>query len=333
MTEATARAAEPTAEVLPAAEVAAIRQHLARLIANVEGVLHGKREAVELAVIALLAGGHVLIEDVPGVGKTLLARALARSIDGSFRRLQFTPDLLPSDVLGTSIYEADERRFVFHPGPIFAHVVLADEINRTSPRAQSALLEAMNEAQVSIDGETHALPQPFLVLATQNPIEYAGTYPLPEAQLDRFLLRLSIGYPDRVAEKRMLELRRGGDPHEDLRPVCHAADIARWQARVPEVAVTEALVDYLLDLVAATRGDARFALGVSPRGTLALYRAAQARALLDGRAYCVPDDLKALVGPCWTHRVLPQGVEPGEEAERLAGQLLREILARVEVPL
>jgi MoxR-like ATPase len=333
VTEAIARAQPSSAEPLSAAEVAVLRGQITRLVENVERVLHGKREAVELAVIALLAGGHVLIEDVPGVGKTLLARALAKSIDGSFRRVQFTPDLLPSDVLGTSIYEVEDRRFVFHPGPIFAHVVLADEINRTSPRAQSALLEAMNEAQVSIDGETHALPHPFLVLATQNPIEYEGTYPLPEAQLDRFLLRLSLGYPEREAERRMLAERRGRDPQQELRAVCHAEDVARWQARVPHVAMADALVDYLLDLVAATRSEQRFALGVSPRGTLALYRAAQARALLDGRGYCVPDDLKGLVAACWTHRVLPQGVEPGEEAVRLSTQLLRELLARIAVPL
>lgn len=327
------RAAPDATSPLSNAEVELIGARLAELIANVERVLHGKRETIELAVMALLAGGHILIEDVPGVGKTLLARALARSIDGRFRRLQFTPDLLPSDVLGTSIYEVEEKRFVFHPGPIFANVVLADEINRTSPRAQSALLEAMNEAQVSFDGETYPLPHPFLVLATQNPIEYAGTYPLPEAQLDRFLLRLSLGYPGREAEREMLQARRGKDPEDELRPVCHAEDVAKWQARVPHVAMSEALVEYLLDLVEATRSDPRLALGVSPRGTLALYRAAQARALLEGRNYCVPDDVKGLVAACWAHRILPQGMEPGDEADRMSRQLLADHLGRIEVPL
>ncbi|HSE94466.1 MAG TPA: MoxR family ATPase [Methylomirabilota bacterium] len=277
-----------------------------RLEDNVSHALVGKPEVVRLAVVGLLARGHLLIEDVPGVGKTTLAAALARSIGAAFQRIQFTSDMLPSDLLGVSIYQPEKGEFVFRPGPIFTNIVLADEINRTTPKTQSSLLEAMNEAQVSLDHSTYPLPRPFMVLATQNPREYAGTYPLPESQLDRFLLRIRIGYPEATDEKVIL---RGTAEQavEGLAPVLDHDDVLRLQAAADRVRAEESVLDYLMALVSATRSSPRLALGVSPRGSLALLRAARAQALADGRDYLVPDDVKSLAVPALAHRVIPRG--------------------------
>ncbi|MBI4242356.1 MAG: MoxR family ATPase [Candidatus Rokubacteria bacterium] len=274
-----------------------------RLEANISQALVGKPQAVRLAVIGLLARGHLLIEDVPGVGKTTLAQALARSIGCSFQRIQFTSDLLPSDILGVSVYDPKSEEFVFKPGPLFAHIVLADEINRTTPKTQSGLLEAMNEFQVSLDHHTYPLPRPFMVLATQNPLEYQGTHPLPESQLDRFLLRIRIGYPERADEKAILR-GRGMEAIEELHPVLSPEEVVQLQAAAQRVGVEESILDYVMSLVEATRRAPFLALGVSPRGAQALVRAAQAQALADGRSYVVPDDVKALAGPALAHRVL-----------------------------
>lgn len=297
-------------------------------------VLRGKRQVVDLALTALLARGHILIEDVPGVGKTTLARALARSVGGSFRRIQFTSDLLPADVIGVSVYDQREGRFVFRPGPLFANVVLADEINRTTPRTQSALLEAMAEGQVSVDGRTHVLDRPFLVIATQNPQELAGTYPLPESQMDRFLLRLRIGYPDRSHELALLAERNGGDPVEALRPAISAEALRALQSAVDSVRVDEALLHYAMDVVEQTRRSTALALGVSTRGALAWVRAARAYAVVRGRPYCVPDDFKELAGPALAHRVLPAD-DTGESVAwtcQAAERALADILGSVRVP-
>ncbi len=279
---------------------------LQALQANIERALIGKPEVVRLALVALLARGHLLIEDVPGVGKTTLALALAHSVGGSFQRIQFTSDLLPADILGTSVYDQREARFEFRPGPIFANVVLADEINRTTPKTQSSLLEAMNDFQVSLDHHTYKLPEPFLVLATQNPLEHHGTHPLPESQMDRFLIRLRIGYPAGADERRIL--RGGGTLAADrLEPILTPADVLRLQAGTEKVRMDESLEDYVLALAEATRRCDALALGVSPRGSQALYRAAQAHAFLEGRSYCVPDDVKRLAIPVFAHRVIPRG--------------------------
>jgi MoxR-like ATPase len=300
----------------------------------VETVIKGKPEAVRLAIVTLLAGGHLLVEDVPGVGKTTLAQALARALDASFQRIQFTSDLLPSDVIGLSIYNEQAREFEFKRGPVFANVVLADEINRTTPKTQSALLEAMGEGHVTIEGVTHRLPDPFIVLATQNPIEHHGTYPLPESQLDRFMLRLKIGYPGAEIEKTILRDREAGDPLEDLRPVMTADEVRDLRRSVREVRVDDALVDYLLRIVAATRESEMLDLGVSPRATLSLFRAAQALALTEDRDYCVPDDIKRLVLPVFAHRIVvnsrfSSNLRRSEEAE----EVLRETLKRTSVPI
>ncbi len=282
-----------------------------RLEDNVGRVLVGKPEAIRLAVVGLLARGHLLIEDVPGVGKTTLAAALARSIGVGFQRIQFTSDMLPSDILGVTVWEPTRSEFVFKPGPLFTNVVLADEINRTTPKTQSSLLEAMNEAQVSLDHSTHPLPRPFMVLATQNPLEYEGTHPLPESQLDRFLLRIRIGYPVASDEKAIL---RGGGAlaPESLAPVVTAAEVVSLQDQVDRVRADESVLDYLMALVEATRHSPLLRLGVSPRGSLALLRAARARALADGREFLVPDDLKALAVPALAHRVILQAASGGE---------------------
>ncbi|PYS29883.1 MAG: ATPase, partial [Acidobacteria bacterium] len=261
----------------------------------IERVIRGKPEAVRLAIVTLLAGGHLLVEDVPGVGKTTLAHALARSLDCSFQRVQFTSDLLPSDVIGLSVYNQHDGMFEWKPGPIFASVVLADEINRTTPKTQSALLEAMAERQVTVEGVTHPLPQPFIVIATQNPIEHHGTYPLPESQLDRFMLRLRVGYPSADDEKQILRDREHAEPLDDVQAVMSGQDVLELQAAVSEVSVDDAIVDYLMRIVTATRSSEMLDLGVSPRGTLALFRAAQALALTEDRIYCIPDDIKRLV--------------------------------------
>jgi MoxR-like ATPase len=308
--------------------VAAAHDRIGALLRNIERVIVGKREAVKLVLVGLLARGHVLIEDVPGIGKTTLARALARSVDCQFRRLQFTPDLLPSDLVGVSVFQQEEGRFKFHPGPLFANVVLADEINRTSPRTQSALLEAMNDFQVSVDGVTYPLPAPFIVLATENPVEYAGTYPLPEAQLDRFLLRVSLGYPDRDSEREMIQSQKLIHPLESLGPVICAEDVLRLQAQVRSVTVEESLINYLLEVAQKTRRAKGLMLGVSPRGCLMLYRAAQAAALIEGRGFVLPDDLKRLALAVLAHRVIEKGRDAGlgrKEAEAILAGILEEV--------
>jgi MoxR-like ATPase len=297
---------------------------LRRLEANLSRALVGKPDVVRLAVVGLLARGHLLIEDVPGVGKTTLAAALARSIGAAFQRIQFTSDMLPSDVLGVAVYEPDKHEFVFKPGPIFANIVLADEINRTTPKTQSSLLEAMNEAQVSLDHTTHVLPRPFMVLATQNPREHAGTYPLPESQLDRFLLRIRIGYPSETDEKTIL---RGSTAPaiEALEPVLDAADVLALQDAADAVRTDDSVLDYLLAITTATRRSRLLALGVSPRGSLALLRAARAHALADGRDFLVPDDVKQLAVPALAHRVLLAGSAAGTGAEAVIRALLQDV--------
>jgi MoxR-like ATPase len=305
-----------------------------RLQAAVEQVIKGKPEAVRLAIVTLIAGGHLLVEDVPGVGKTTLAHALARALDCTFQRIQFTSDLLPSDVIGLSVYNQHTGVFDWKPGPIFANVVLADEINRTTPKTQSALLEAMAEGHVTVEGATHPLPAPFIVVATQNPIEHHGTYPLPESQLDRFMLRLRIGYPAMDDERQILRDRERADPLDSLKAVMSAEDILELQGQVNEVSVDDALVDYLMRIVTATRGTEMLDVGVSPRGTLALFRAAQALALTEERTYCVPDDIKRLVIPVFAHRLLvssrfSSSLRRSEEAEAV----LSEIMKTISIPL
>lgn len=305
-----------------------------RLQRAIETVIKGKPEAVRLAIVTLIAGGHLLVEDVPGVGKTTLAHALARALDCNFQRVQFTSDLLPSDVIGLSVFNQHSGLFEWKPGPIFANVVLADEINRTTPKTQSALLEAMAEGQVTVEGITHSLPAPFMVVATQNPIEHHGTYPLPESQLDRFMLRLRIGYPAESAEKQILRDREYQDPLDELRAVMSGVEVLELQQSVSGVSVDDALVEYLMRIVAATRDSEMLDLGVSPRGTLALFRAAQALALTEERSYCLPDDIKRLVLPVFAHRILvssrfSSSLRRSEEAEAV----LTEIIKTVSVPL
>jgi MoxR-like ATPase len=299
---------------------------------NIERVVLGKPEVVQMLAISLLAGEHVLLEDVPGVGKTLAAKALAQSIDGSFARLQFTPDLLPSDITGSVIYRSDTRKFEFSAGPIFANVILADEINRAPPRTQSALLEAMSEGHVSIDGTTHMLPDPFIVVATQNPFEFEGTYSLPESQLDRFLLRSSIGYPVREIEQQVMLTHRSGEPVDDLRPVVSVESIRVAQAAVRDITFDETLVDYLLDIVEATRQHDGFQVGVSTRGALSFYRGCQARAITEERDFVTPDDVKALAVATLSHRVLPEGIFQGASREAVETQVA-DLLQQVPVPV
>ena len=301
---------------------------------EIERVIRGKHEAVRLAIVTLLAGGHLLVEDVPGVGKTTLAHALARALDCSFQRIQFTSDLLPSDVIGLSVYDRNSSSFEWRPGPIFANVILADEINRTTPKTQSALLEAMAEGHVTVEGLTHDLPKPFIVMATQNPIEHHGTYPLPESQLDRFMLRLRIGYPGSDDEKQMLRDREHGEPLDHMQPVMSGEEVLRLQQAVTDVSVDDAIVDYLMRIVIATRSSEMLDLGVSPRGTLALFRAAQALALTEERDFCIPDDIKRLVVPVFAHRLTvssrySSAMRRSEEAEAV----LQEILKTISVPL
>jgi len=301
---------------------------------TIERVIRGKPEVVRLALVTLLAGGHLLIEDVPGVGKTTLAQALARALDCTFQRIQFTSDLLPSDVIGLSIYNQHDSLFEWKPGPIFANIVLADEINRTTPKTQSALLEAMAERHVTVEGVTHPLPQPFMVLATQNPIEHHGTYPLPESQLDRFMLRLRIGYPGQADEKLILRDREHAEPLDEMQPVLSAQDILELQEAVSQVSVDDAIVDYLMRIVSATRSSEMLDLGVSPRGSLSLFRAAQALALTEERTYCLPDDIKRLVVPVFAHRLTvssrySSAMKRSEEAEAV----LLEIMKTISVPL
>ena len=300
------------------------------LLANVEHVIQGKREPVRLALVCLFAEGHLLIEDVPGVGRTSMAKALARSIDGTWSRIQFTPDLLPSDVTGVSVWNRVANEFEFRPGGVFADVVLADEINRASPKTQSALLEAMEERQVTVDTQTYGLPRPFMVIATQNPIELEGTYPLPEAQLDRFLMRIQMGYPSHDAERAILDTRGSHASVEELAPVTSAAEIVAAASAVADIHVADNLKAYIVDLVTATRQHRDLALGVSPRGALALQRAARALAASIGRDYVVPDDIKRLAVAVLEHRLL---LAPDAQLRGAApGDVVRELLASVPVP-
>ncbi|WP_075620419.1 AAA family ATPase [Paenisporosarcina indica] len=307
------------------------QEKILSIIDNIERVMIGKRDIAELSVVALIAQGHVLLEDVPGVGKTMMVRALAKSVGAQFKRIQFTPDLLPSDVIGVSIYNPKEMEFQFRPGPIMGNIVLADEINRTSPKTQSALLEGMEEATVTIDGETMIIPKPFFVMATQNPIEYEGTYPLPEAQLDRFLLKLRMGYPTHAEEIEVLKRAERSAPIEDLTAVISLEDLLHLQKEVKEIIVDDTIKNYIVDLANRTRKDSYVYLGVSPRGSLALMKASQALAMLRGRDYVTPDDVQYLAPFVFSHRMMLRsearydGITPEEIVER--------ILAKTNVPI
>lgn len=297
---------------------------------SLRNIIRGNDEVVRLALVAVLARGHLLIEGVPGVGKTTLAHALARALDVSFQRIQFTSDMLPSDVLGISVYSAAEQQFEFKAGPVFTNILLADEINRTTPKTQSALLEAMNEGQVTMDGQSHTLPQPFLVVATQNPLEHHGTYPLPESQLDRFLLRVRMGYPERASEREILRSEAGAARLDDVKPVASGEDVIAMQDEVARVKVEDSLIDYALEIVKRTRESEALSLGVSPRGALMLYRAAQAMAFLDGRTYTTPADFKSLATPAFSHRVAvnvrySSSLKKSEQAETILGNILESV--------
>ncbi len=297
-------------------------------------VIKGKQETIKLALVALIARGHLLIEDVPGIGKTTLANALASALDLSFQRIQFTSDLLPSDVIGLSVYNQKEGVFEWKSGPIFANIVLADEINRATPKTQSALLEAMAEEQVTFEGVSRKLPLPFMVVATQNPTEHHGTYPLPESQLDRFMLRLHIGYPSREDERSILRDRKDGNPLDFIKPIMTENEISEMQKAARSVLVNDPLVDYLLEIVEKTRTNEAIEMGISPRGTLALFNSAQALAYIEGRDFCTPDDIKKLVVPCFAHRIIVKSqfksvTRQTNEAE----QILNEILSKTSVPI
>lgn len=308
-----------------------LRALVRRLEANMARVVLGKAEVVRMCVVSLLAGEHVLLEDVPGVGKTLVGKALAKSVSGEFYRIQFTPDLLPSDILGTSVYDAKTGEFTYSRGPIFANIVLADEINRTTPRTQSALLEAMSEGQVSIDNQTHQLPRPFMVIATQNPFEFEGTYPLPESQLDRFLMRISMGYPNRSDELEVLSSHRSGEPIDDLQPVLNTDDVVVLQQGVRDVRVDPSISEYLLDIIEATRNCAELHVGASTRGALCLFRAAQALALVEERDFVVPDDVKRLAVPVLGHRMIVKGYQHGGQRQAIEA-LVQRLVDGVSVP-
>jgi MoxR-like ATPase len=310
--------------------MAEIQSTAEKLIENVEKVIVGKKQAVQLTVIGLLCQGHMLIEDVPGTGKTMLAKSLARSIGCSFNRIQFTPDMLPSDVTGVSIFNQKTSEFEFRPGPVISQIVLTDEINRATPKTQAALLEAMEERQITVDGVTHRLPEPFMVLATQNPIEYEGTFPLPEAQMDRFLLRISIGYPANRDEVRMLEEQRLAHPVNAIEQVVEVEDLISAQQAVKHIGVSGEVKDYIVDLVDATRKHAEIYLGASPRGSLALYRTAQARAALLGRDYVIPDDIKQIAIPALAHRLIVGSAARIRDVDARA--VISEILSNVPVP-
>jgi MoxR-like ATPase len=301
-----------------------------RLVANVEKVIVGKTEVVRLTVIGLLCQGHLLIEDVPGTGKTMLAKSLARSIGGTFNRIQFTPDMLPSDVTGVSMFNQKTGEFEYRPGPVMANIVLTDEVNRATPKTQSALLEAMEERQVTVDGVTHLSPSPFMVLATQNPIEYEGTFPLPEAQLDRFLMRISLGYPSPSEEIRMIEAQQISHPVESLQQAVSIEELREAQAAVRHATVTPELKRYLLELVTATRRHEDVYVGASPRGSLALFRSSQARAAVFGRGYVIPDDVKALAVPALAHRLIVGSAARVRDVDTRA--IVQEILRSLPVP-
>ena len=310
------------------------QERLADLQRSIAQIVKGKEAVIQLALTALLARGHLLIEDVPGVGKTTLAQALARSFQCSFQRIQFTSDLLPSDVIGVSIFNPASQNFEFKAGPIFANIVVADEINRTTPKTQSALLEAMNESQITVDNHTHPLPEPFMVLATQNPIEHHGTYPLPESQLDRFVMRIRMGYPSRASEKEIIRNHSAAGQAEQAAPLMDAADVAAMQRAVSNVKVDDSLLDYAMEIVERTRQTEQLSLGVSPRGTVMLHRAAQARAFIEGRDYCLPDDFKQLIVPVFAHRVVVSSryVSTQKKSEQ-SEAILGEILETTRVPL
>jgi len=306
---------------------------IGKLCANIGAVFRGKSEVVEHMVAALVACGHVLVEDVPGTGKTTLARALAVSLEGTFRRIQFTSDLLPADVLGVSIYRESKGDFEFRKGPIFANIVLADEVNRTPPRTQSALLQAMSEARVTVDNTTYDLPDPFMVIATQNPKEFHGAYPLPESQLDRFLLRLDVGYPERDVEREIVQEYGYTDPVVSMTSVAGMDDVRRWQSRVRQVHVDPTLVDYIMAIVEATRNSTHLEMGVSTRGAIALHKAAQAMSYVQGRAYVTPDDVASLVIPVCSHRVWTRAhYDAGSARRDEAAAILNEIIESVPVP-
>ena len=307
---------------------------ISELQRSIARVVKGKEEAIQMALMTLLARGHLLVEDVPGVGKTTLAHAIARSFHCTFQRIQFTSDMLPSDVIGVSVYNPIAQEFEFKPGPIFANIIVADEINRTTPKTQSALLEAMNESQITVDNHTHPLPKPFLVLATQNPIEHHGTYPLPESQLDRFLMRIRMGYPARASEKEIIRNNAGTSGAEQVAALMDAADVTAMQETVSQVRVDDSLLDYALDIIERTRQTEQLSLGVSPRGAVMLHRAAQARAFLEGRDYCLPDDFKRLIVPVFAHRVVVSSryVSTQKKSEQ-AESILREIVDTTRVPL
>jgi len=305
-------------------------ERFAAISDNIEHVIQGKRETVELVASCLIAGGHALIEDVPGVGKTLLAKSLARSIDCSFQRIQFTPDLLPSDVTGVSVWDREAGDFIFRAGPVFANVILGDEINRASPKTQAALLEAMEERQVTVDGTTRTLGPPFIVIATQNPIEHEGTYPLPEAQLDRFMMRLTMGYPTRSKELEMLDTHGERSTFEDLRPVVHAEDIVRMSEIAQHIHVADVVKGYIIDIAEATRAEPDLLLGASPRASLYLQRAARTTAVVAGRDYVAPDDVKGMIGPVFNHRLI---VRPEAQMRGVGvDQILEGVANTVAVP-
>jgi MoxR-like ATPase len=324
---------ETVAVSAPQAPALEYQPRLQALTARLEDSLRGKAEVVRLSLACLLSRGHLLIEDVPGVGKTTLANALARAVDCGFHRLQFTADMLPADVTGVTVFNAHTQEFEFKPGPVFTNFLLADEINRATPKTQSALLEAMNEGQVSIDGRTYPLVRPFMVLATQNPLEHHGTYPLPESQLDRFLMRLRIGYPDTNSERLILR-RAPGDPHSHDAPILSGPEVIELQNASETVAVDESIVDYILAIVTRTRTHESLSLGVSPRGAQALYRASQSLALIEGRRFVTPDDVKRLAVPVFAHRVaISSRMASAQRSSQAAERILEEILTLTEVPL